>query len=224
MAWRFAATTVLRVDAIDIVPAALRRLALRFSSERIESTLVLNCGEESSDLTVISGRRLLLYRELSFSMQQTLEQLCTSLDLTENDVTAMISKYGIYRPDSAADAASEQSAAPAPSAAYEEITQTISQIAKPGFYAMAEHIDKAAIYTASKSRGSGIDRVYLLGPIARWPGAAELLGSLVSYPVQLLDIHELFPSERDHDAIVGLESDTELALAAGLALRGLGDG
>ncbi len=99
------------------------------------------------------------------------------------------------------------------------------QILKPSFNALAESVDRALVYTASRSRGASPQRIHLLGSSARWPRADRLLESLVSMPVGKLDVSAAFAApEHGVGALGALGSDPEVALAAGHALRGLDHG
>ena len=83
---------------------------------------------------------------------------------------------------------------------------------------MAEQVSNALVYAASRTRGESVELVYLLGPVSRWPGADRLLGELVSAPVRTLD-----PTAglRGGDSDAGSAANADLAVAAGLAFRGM---
>jgi Tfp pilus assembly PilM family ATPase len=98
------------------------------------------------------------------------------------------------------------------------------EIVKPIFVRMAEEINRALIYTTSQTRGQAVRRIYLLGSIARWHGMDQLLNSLVRLPVETIpNPLQTFYREGTPDKIINEQAKPELALATGLALRGMLD-
>jgi len=66
--------------------------------------------------------------------------------------------------------------------------------------------------------------VYLLGSIARWPGSDSLLSTLTGVNVATIpDPLALFPSGIAGSADSTAQSAPEIAVATGLALRGMQD-
>jgi Tfp pilus assembly PilM family ATPase len=75
---------------------------------------------------------------------------------------------------------------------------------------------------ASQTHGESVERIYLLGSVARWHGVDQLLNTLLTLPV------ETIPNPLNRFSLSaatqgGAETDAvpELAVATGLALRGL---
>jgi Tfp pilus assembly PilM family ATPase len=101
------------------------------------------------------------------------------------------------------------------------LMNTLSEILKPQFMKLVEEIKRAFLYAASETRGRGVTQVYLLGSIARWPGAEQLLTNLSGSTVSKIpNPLALFPSsESTEDA--GAHFAPEIAVATGLALRGM---
>ncbi len=195
----------LEVEALEIAPIAVRRLLMAVAEDsRRENALVLHLGPRHSHLTVLWGRRLILYRELEFDQNEMIERVCGSLDMSRETAARLLNQHGVAS-DTAADGA--------------EIGQTLRQILQPCFGGVAEQADNALVYTASRTRGESVDAVYLLGPIARWPGVDQLLQELLRIPVRILDPLEQLGGEPELDPSPGTAAD--LALATGLALRGM---
>jgi type IV pilus assembly protein PilM len=191
----------LKVEALEIAPIAVMAVA---EDSRRENALVLHLGTRRSHLTVLWGRRLILYRELEFDQNEMIERVCGSLDMRPETAAHLLNQHGV-----AADRAADDA----------EVGHTLRQILQPYFGSVAEQAGNALVYTASRTRGESVDAVYLLGPIARWPGVDQLLHELLRIPVRILDPLEQLGGEPDVDPAPGTAPD--LALAAGLALRGM---
>jgi len=197
----------LEVEALEIGPVAVRRLITW-----LDNVLVINCGQEKSYLMVLWGQRLILYREIDFGEQQVIERVSKSLDMGSESAASLLYEFGVFpEADPPADAGANA----------REIRQTLMEILKSSFNTVAEHVANALVYTASRTRGESVDSVYLLGPMARWPGADSLLGALVSIPVQILDPLAGLESIRDGLGLSDMKCSLGFTLAAGLALRGM---
>jgi Tfp pilus assembly PilM family ATPase len=209
----------LEVEALEIAPAAIRRLAGALGAAgRDENALVLYAGRARGHLIVLWGRRLVLYREIDFGEDGAVEGLAKALDLEVDEAGALLRRHGL-QPPGPGDPATDD-----PAASW-EIAETAMEILKPSFYQLAEHMEQARVYTASKARGSAPDCAYLLGAFARWPRADRLLASLAPIPVRSLDPRDSLPVDDRAAAPADLEASSEVALAVGLALRGMqGDG
>jgi type IV pilus assembly protein PilM len=200
------------VDALEIEPVAIRRVISRIADGSTSgNALVIRCGRKRSDLTALWGRRLILYREIDFGEDAIVEQLCKSLDMNTDSVRSVLERYGVFP-------AEESAAAVEDPAQMLEISRTVMEILKPSFYALAEQVDKAGVYTASQSRGESIGEVFLLGAITRWPGVERLLHSLLSLPVTFPDPLSALPLSRD-SIRDQTRRGTGIVLASGLALR-----
>jgi len=208
----------LEVAALEIAPVALRRLLLHHAWHGSDTNAVLlYAGPEHSELSVLWGRRLVLYRGVDFGEARALEDLTKALGVDADKARAMLCRYGVEPPGPEDPAEDDVAAA-------HEVSETLREILKPAFYALAEQIEKAIVYTASRSRGAAPDRVYLLGDVARWPRSERLLESLLSIPVHALRPETAFATTPGAATADDLASNGGIALAAGLALRGVADG
>lgn len=206
----------LEIDALEIAPTAIRRLLEQMTGgDPAENCIALFSEGDRSHLVVLWGRRLILYRELDFGERAVVEQVAKALELEAKEADALIRRFGVHPP------AAGEPALLDPAGAL-EIAQTLMEIAKPAFYALAEHIDRSVVYTASKARGAAPGRVYLLGGMARWPRAERLLEELTSLRVQRLELRDAFPFGPEAAQSNDFELAGGMALAAGLALRGTG--
>ena len=102
------------------------------------------------------------------------------------------------------------------------VLSTLSEILKPQFMKLVEEIKRAFLYAASETRGRGVNQVYLLGSIARWPGSEQMLSQLSGTNVtKIPDPLALFPSTAHDKTGKAGHFAPELAVATGLALRGM---
>jgi len=205
----------LDVTALEIGPLAISRLvSAKSESEDPGIVLVVNSGRRASYLTLISGNDLLFDQEVAIGEQRLVQHICETLDMPEETARHLLSRTGIYpggHNDAIADVIDESG-----------LFSTLSEILKPQFMKLVEEIKRAFLYAASETRGRGVTQVYLLGSIARWPGSEQMLSSLSGSEVQKIpDPLALFPSNRD-GANDGVDhSAPEIAVATGLALRGM---
>lgn len=199
----------LEVDALEIAPVAVRRLAVLLAgSETSRNSLVIHCGAQRSHLTMLAGRRLILYREIDYGEDLAVETLGKSLDMTPEAAADVLFRYGVLAHERGDQAWDDPAAAV-------EISETITEILKPGLYGLVEQVEMAAVYTASEWHGASIDELLLLGRIARWPGIDRMLTEMTSIPARALDPGALCTGE----TATGV--DASLAVAVGLALRGM---
>jgi type IV pilus assembly protein PilM len=84
----------------------------------------------------------------------------------------------------------------------------------------ARELERTCQFVASETRGANVARVYLLGSLARWPGVDHALSELARVPIGMMpNPLTLLGSEARQ---LNAESVApELAVATGLALRGL---
>jgi len=195
----------LHVSALEIGPIALRRLITTLQPKgTLQNTLVVNCGRDKSYLTLLSDNRLLADDEVDFGEEQVLQKISSTLDMHRDIVLDLVHKIGLNPNHKSVEPGTVQNA------------EALSQIVKPLFARLAQEIERGLVFAQSESRGSRPNQVYLLGSIARWHGAAELLSDLVQAPVATAPSPlALFASS----STKGLEPAPELAVATGLALR-----
>ncbi len=205
------------VQALDVGPAALRRLvSCLYIDEPAKTILVINAGINSTYLTVISGRRLLFDQPVKFGEQALLEHLSQALELPEDVCRDLVFRHGMK-------AASPDAMHPS-MAADTDYSQAILEILKPAFLKLLEEINRVLIFTTSETHGLPVSQVCLLGSMARWPGADELLHELIDVPLSC--VKDSFDKVIEDTSEAGNRwSDhvPELAMATGLALRGLAE-
>ena len=192
----------LTVDALEIGPVAISRLVGALSEEdHTKNVLVINSGRSASYLTLISGTDLLFDQQVNFGENSLVQQLSETLELSTQMARDMVRRSGIRSENETG------------------LTETISEILKPQFMTLVDEIKRVCLYAAAETRGGGVSRVYLLGSLARWPGADELLSTLAELEVAeirdpLLTFRPGEKDEGDHPL------SPELAVATGLALNG----
>jgi type IV pilus assembly protein PilM len=207
----------LTVCALDIGPAALRRLVVSFDSiNQFPLVLLMNFGRDKSYLTVIDGRRLIMDRELDFGENRLLRQLSKLLDLTEEQAHRVLRHYGLSKsgPDSDQNRQDE----------LPKILASVAEILHPVFLEFIDNVNKTLIYTASMLHGKSVQQIYLLGTVAQYPGADVFLEQMLSLPVAVMDPFTLFENANSRGKSPNPDISNSYALATGLALRGFSHG
>lgn len=195
----------LEVEAVEIGPIAIRRLVTFLRSpDNFDNFLIINIGENTSYLTVLWGRRLVMDRQIEFGRKNLIQALCSSLDIDSNHANYLLCTHGFRRQDRA-----------------DEIADTTTDILKPIFLRLVEEINRALIYIASETRGGSVARCHLLGAMANWPEADTLLGSLLSIPAAKLDPFSGFVAGDSGLDLAALDRSSSMVIATGHALRGM---
>ncbi len=197
--------------ALDIGPAAIARLLAAMHKEDYgQSVLLINFGSTRSYLTVIWGRRLMLDREIELGEATLVDKVAKTLGLDAGTALALLRQHG-----TGSTAAGHELQAGAP-----DMGRTIREILHPEFAALAEELVRTQVYVASRTRGSTVSRVYLNGCVARYANIPQRIAQLVQLPVEVLDPFAAFAGTKERPA----EQMHGIALAAGLALRGVEHG
>ncbi len=216
------------VEALDVAPAAVRRLvttATRPDREGHEGgvALVLRLGSELTELSVVAGRRLLLYREIETGTHTLAAAAAKGLDCEEEAAIELIEAFGV-----GSDGGGDGDAPLQFVAGLEEdelgeaaFTNTLREVLRPALRGLAEQAHKAIAYAAFQMRGTPIDRVLLIEGGFHCPGLDGLLSEMLQLPVQPLRPLAYLPSAPHH---ASLANDGRLTLALGHALRGMSDG
>jgi type IV pilus assembly protein PilM len=199
----------LKVDSLDIGPAALTRLVVHAGAIHIPefpilpNVLLVNFGTESSFITIIWGRRLMLDRSVEFSENRIFLRLNQILDMSHELAMRLL-----YENDTT-------------SGKLNETEQMVEEVLRPEIAQLLQEINKTLVYMASRSRGKSVDKIYLTGRVARYLGILNYLQEQLHVPVDILDPVDVFASEncRLHDQSLG--SMAGIALTTGLALRGI---
>lgn len=203
----------LKVDALDIGPAALTRLVVHAGAIHtpefpiLPNVLLANFGAESSFLTVIWGRRLMLDRAVEFSENRIFSRLEQVLKMPQELAMRLL-----YEKNVASDTQPHNSI---------ETDQMVTEVLRPEMALLLQEINKTLVYMASRTRGKSVDKIYLAGRVARYPGILDYLREQLQVSVNILDPVEVFATEkcRSHDQSLGTMAG--IALATGLALRGV---
>ncbi|HUO82315.1 MAG TPA: pilus assembly protein PilM [Gammaproteobacteria bacterium] len=199
----------LEVLALEIGPAAIRRLVCAMSpAGEPENVLVINAGDRASFMTMISGRRLLFDQEIDFGERKLLELVARSLDMPSELVRALVVNGGLDDSDDRQRGGLAQA----------DISAAMAEILHPELKRLVTEIERAFLYAASETRGRGLRRVYLVGSIARWPGADRRLSALAGIPVTNIPDPLAALSLTDGQRLPE-RAIPEIAVATGLALR-----
>jgi Tfp pilus assembly PilM family ATPase len=95
----------------------------------------------------------------------------------------------------------------------------IVEILRPRFRTLVNEIRRALQFAASETRGGQMKEAFLLGSIASWRGATELLS-------ELTDLHVRIPPSLSKEEGIATDSTSGsigAVIATGLALRGMPD-
>jgi len=204
----------LTVQALDIGPAALRRLVVSLNGpEEFPLVMLINFGRDRSYLTVIDGRRLIMDRELDFGENLLIRQLSNQLDMTEEQALKVLQQYGFSKPPGVVSTADQ--------ATSDEISSSMVEILHPLFLEFIDNVNKTLIYTASMLRGKSVQQIYLLGSLTRHPWADRFLAQMLALPVAILNPFSLFADSYEQTPSANLNITAGTVLATGLALRGL---
>ena len=199
-------------SALDIGPTAIARLlAAMHQQDYDESVLLINFGLHKSFLTVIWGRRLMLDREIDFGEKQLVDKLARALNLTAEIALALLREHGTGARGAVVQGGVQQ-----------DIGRTIGEILHPEFAALAEELLRTQVYVASRTRGSAVSRVYLNGSAARYAHIPQRVAAMINLPVEVLDPFQAFGAMDGFTPHAGVTHG--IALAAGLALRGVAHG
>ena len=198
----------LEADALDIGPSALTRVVGWIAAEGVEhppNLLLVNFAATGSFLTVVWGRRLMLDRAIEFNERRLLERLEVALGMAPDLAQKLLSHHGFTPSQEHAES--------------RDIAMTLREVLRSEFAALTDEVNKTLVYTASKTRGRTVDKIYLVGAMAHYPGIGTLLQELLHMPVELLNPFEIFPHALDAEALRGLLPHSAAAIATGLALR-----
>ena len=206
----------LTVDSLDIGPAALTRLVSHVGSiishdfPQSPNALLINFGAESSFVTVIWGRRLMLDRSVAFSENRLVELLNKVLDMPKEVALSLLYQNTNNNRTSQED--------------LDEASKMVEEVLRPEINQLVQEINKTILHMASKARGTSVDLIYLSGGIAHSPAILNALSSQLESPVKILDPTTTFDAGKyAHLSQMGLGMRGGLALTTGLALRGIPD-
>ena len=203
----------LAVEALEVAPLSVRRLLESMSTtSNIENILAINMGQDVTYLTLISGRRLLANQEVSFGGNQLVATIAQTLDVSPDVARSLLSENGLSATAEGSTTENNSDLG---------IGKTLLEIVRPEFMKLVREIERAFLYAASESYGSGVNRICLFGGLTRWEGADELLGSLVQMPVEKLGAARLPFDLDEKEGRSTNKAAAELAVPAGLALWGM---
>ena len=205
----------LEVDSLDVAPTALRRIvSALYTGHAADNVLMINCYQNDSYLTVISGRRLLFNQSVDFCERMVLERIASELDITVESALNLVLNSGFQKHQTLALASANDEP---------DISSTLLEIVKPCFLGLVEEINRVLAFTAAHTHGVPLSRVCLLGSIAHWPGAQQLLFSQLDFDVPdgQIEFTQVFEDENDNTRVPWSGLFSDISLAMGLALRGL---
>lgn len=196
----------LDVAALEIGPVAISRLiGVLPSGEDSSNVLVINSGRDASYLTLICGSDLLFDQRIGFGENSLVRELADTLDLSVDMARGLMERSGVAHGGAAADDA--------------DVGGAVTEILRPQFLQLVEEIRRVCMYAAAETRGGTVGQAYLLGSIARWPGAAKMLGAMTEVPVA--NVPDPLCRMAEGEDVDAVARSPEIAVATGLALRGM---
>lgn len=207
----------LDVDSLDIAPTALRRLvSALYTGRAADNVLMINCYRDDSYLTVISGRRLLFNQAVEFCESLLLKRVAEKLDITIESALHLLLSNGFQQQHTLLSGSATEDS---------NIAATLLEIVKPCFLDLVEEINRVLAFTALETHGAPVSRVCLLGSVAHWPGAQQVLVSLLDFeaPDGQIEFTQVFEDENDNTCVPWSGLFSDISIAMGLALRGLVD-
>ena len=213
----------LEVRALEIAPVAIRRLIAReiqLHPEKDDTQLVMiiRLGLDTTELTLMSGRRLLLYRELETGTRSMVDALAKSLDCERDSAVDLLSSYGVG--ELAVDEVGTLEFANfiGESDGAGDIAATLREILRPCLRTIVEQSHKAISYAAFQTRGTSIEKIFLMPGSIRCPGLDGLLAEMLQLPV---DLFRPLATMSGAERLAKPGNDQRIAVALGFAMRGI---
>lgn len=192
---------------LDIGPAALARLMSALQSEPYGTFLLVNFGLEKSYITAVSGRRLMLDREMAFGQSQLTGRLVETLGITDSMAVELLVQAGSERVENEAGAFGASAGA------------TVDEVLHAQFSVLSGEVSRTLVYIASRTRGNSVRVVYLNGALAHLAYVQRRMQALFDVPVIVLDALREFTPVNSAAYDPALQANPGMALATGLALR-----
>ncbi len=207
----------LHVDFLEIGPLAIKRLiSAGAAANKRDHVFVVNVGEVTSNLTTISGDRLLADHKIQFGETLILNAVATSLDLATSVASDLILANGLDPAQSRNDFGGGSFDT--------NVAATLVEIVRPEFLRLSRELDRAFRFADSESHGNSHKKIIVVGGITQWRGATALLESLTKTPVECLGRHHMpFAGKSEDVADISDEQAAEMSTVVGLALRGMFD-
>jgi type IV pilus assembly protein PilM len=200
----------LNVKALDIGPMALRRVvpwAGKAAGMEMQNALLINVGSACTHLMVVWGRRLMLERAIDFSEQRLVSRIKTLFDLSEHSARRLLVEHGFI--------------ASVNGFGITQLHAVLKEVLRSELLRLKAEVSKTLTYAASKLRGNTVEKAFLVGAIARYPGVAEFMNEVLGRPLELLNPFAIFPHSLAEKDVAELWSHSGVAVAIGLALRGM---
>lgn len=198
----------LEVTALDVGPSALSRLVHHSGAQNwkefpsLPNALLVNVGEQSSFLTVIWGRRLILDRPIEFSEARLLARMGKVLGMPQD-----LALHVLHHMDG-------------PSEVGRETSQAVLEVLHAEIQALQQEINRTLVYMASKTRGKSVDALHLAGRAACYPGLLSGIQEALRVKVFAINPITMFADRGGRsplDPTLGVRAG--IVLATGLALH-----
>jgi type IV pilus assembly protein PilM len=210
------------VEALEIAPVSVRRLVAHLPSQASSIVLLIRFQRSATELTVLSGKRLLLFREVEGGYGSILSAAAKAMECDESTASDLLQSYGVgdMTDSERIEPRLDPEAAQELAQATDGIVTTLRETVRPALRQVVDQAHKAVSYAAFQTRGQSLDKVYVLDGDQTCAGLEELLSEMLQLPVELLDPAECLDSAPE---LTGRARVRESAVAIGMALRGFDD-
>lgn len=204
------------IETLEIRPAAIKRLIYSTHQKQdYKNILAINFGKDKSHITITSGRRLLFDSQFNIGADDFIDKMSSVLEMSKESILDLIQKHGFI--------AKNNESMSGPVYADDDISKTLLDIVRPALSELIDEINRILIFAAAENHGQAITKIYLLGSIANWNGIDTYLEEKLKIRVKALsDPLDAFYNSDAKEASE-YKHAPDMAIAAGLALRGLDD-
>ncbi len=211
----------LQVAALEIAPVAIWRVfATLVNRPTLDVALVVQLGRDSTQLTLLSGRRMLLYRDVEIGFSAVVDGVAKALDCDAEAARDLLASYGVGNVLDADHDELEFGGSMPGVGGPGDIVSTLRETVRPALRGIVEQAHKAVSYAAFQTRGMTLDTVYLMAGASPCPGLAGLLSEMLQIPVQTFEPLAALPGGR---RVTDGSHEQSYAAALGMALRGMSD-
>ena len=206
----------LNTRVLEIGPVAIKRLLTNLDGqdESLRKVMSINFGCAKSFVTVLWGGELLLDREIPIGQDCIVQSVCEGLNINTEQANQLLKTHGFNQSNKSIKT-NEDDFFKA------DINSTLMQIINPMLLRFIQEIKKVLIYTAAETRGGALDKIYILGSIARWPMVDQYLSELINLPIETINPFFGFSVNDLNIELDEIEPVSGIAVATGLALHGL---
>ncbi|MFO7898043.1 MAG: type IV pilus assembly protein PilM [Planctomycetota bacterium] len=207
----------LLVDAVDIVPLALTRALQYAQPEADRATVAVDIGAATTHTVIADGGELRMSRTLDFGGDALTDAIAEALEVGRDEAEHLKRQHGVGLVDEVpAEADLEEPTAESEEA--RKIARIINDILRDKLDQLARELSKLLRYFSAQNQGRRVEQVFLVGGGGSLRDLDRVLAARLDAEVKHgAPIRRI---TRRAGAADGVD-DGALAVAAGLALRGI---